>query len=678
MHEVHHEPDITAVTQNLLKGEHDPVRKRRRKRVKRILQGILIALVLLAVAAAVIVLPNVGAMRSLYANANQGRDDLFRARDAAVKLDFKGASVALSDAVISFEVAQESAGRLGLLGKLPFFRNELVAVRELLNGGRSTALALREAVDVGADILSVFSLGIDPAGGLPSFEGDSRKISELSAEERRLLLQKMTEAPSRLGLARSALDEALASFERIPRTSFTAPILEAIGPHIAQLKDLRKALGTDLSLISQVPFMIGYPEPQRYLFLLLNNTELRPGGGFIGTYGIVDLEDGAISSFATDDIYALDGPAEAFLDEEPPEPLRRYLRADRWFMRDANWSPDYAVSSMNVERFYHLENGPADDIDGIIGITPTVIERLLDVTGPITVGDTTFTPENVTDEIEFQVEKGFVQEGIPLAQRKEVVGELGEVLVGRLLSLPLSRLQTLFGIAETAIMEKHLMVYFRDPALQAVADAREWSGRLPIPEGDELLVVDANLASLKTDPVIERSIVYALEPDGDTFRARAEITYRHRGTFNWKTTRYRTYTRFYAPIGSEFLGGEGAMVDDKLNDPSRRPGTFDVGEELGRSVFGGFISVEPGETRTLAVEYRLPERIAERVRQGNYALDVRKQLGTLGHALTLDLDFGKNVASAVPPEEPGRWGNGRYEVETDLRTDRTFMVEFVR
>ena len=677
MHEVEHEtePSYEPHTHNLLQGEHAPERRRRRRILKRMLQGFLIAIGLVLVAGAILILPNVGAMRSLYANANQGRNDLFRARDAATVLDFKEASVALSDAVISFEVAQESAARLGLIGKLPFFRDELTAVRELLNGGRNTALALREAVDVGADILSVFKLGIDPSGGLPSFEGDSRKISELTTEERRLLLQKMTEAPSRLGMARSALDDALASFARIPRTSFTAPILQAIDPHIVQLKALREALSTDLSVISQVPYMIGYPEPQTYLFLLLNNTELRPGGGFIGTYGIVELADGGIESFMTDDIYALDGPAEAFLDETPPEPLKTYLRADRWFMRDANWSPDYAVSSMNVERFYHLERGPVADIDGIIGITPTVIERLLDVTGPITIEDTTFTSENVTDELEYQVEKGFVLEGIPLAQRKEVVGQLGEILVDRLLSLPLSELSTLFGIAETAIEEKHLLTYFKDPALQNVAEARDWAGRLPSVPGDELLVVDANLASLKTDPVVDRTIRYSIKPDEGGFRARAEITYRNRGTFNWKTTRYRTYTRFYVPLGSEFIGGEGAMRDDKLNDPARRAGTFDVSEELGRTVFGGFISIEPGETRTLTVEYRLPERIGDSVRQNVYTLDVHKQLGTLGHALTLDLDFDKNVGSAVPPEEPGRWGNDRYEIDTDLRVDRRFMVE---
>ena len=43
--------------------------------------------------------------------------------------------------------------------------------------------------------------------------------------------------------------------------------------------------------------------------------------------------------------------------ETPPEPLKKYLRVPSWYMRDSNWSPDFAVSAMNVEKFYRLEGG---------------------------------------------------------------------------------------------------------------------------------------------------------------------------------------------------------------------------------------------------------------------------------------------------------------------------------
>jgi hypothetical protein len=664
---------------DLLQGDLSHASRRKRRLLKRVLWTLLGLFGALIVAALVLVVPSVGALKTAYAEARTGREALFRAKDAAERFDFTVASSALSDAVIAFDAAHAATFRLGLLSRVPPFKDEVGSVRLLLLGGRDAALALREAVDVGAEIVAL--LRADPAGGLPTLVSDERKVAELSREERRVLLQKMIEAPDRLGMARDALDRALSAFDRVGRTPLTVGLLDAVAPQVERLRILRAALDRDLTLLGKVPSMLGYPAPKRYLFLLLNNTELRPGGGFIGTYGVVELADGGIERFFTDDIYGIDGPAEArgLVDNAPPEPLRRWLRADAWYLRDANWSPDFAVSAMNVERLYRLEGG-TEEFDGVIGVTPTYVSRLLMMTGPIAVGETTFDAANVTDELEYQVEKGFVQAGIPLAQRKEIIGRLGQVLLEKLLALPLSRLQELSAMTERSIDEKQVMLSFDDPPLQRIADERGWSGRMTSVPGDELLVVDANLASLKTDPAVERTIAYSLRPEaaeeGRDWIARAEVTYRHRGTFNWKTTRYRTYTRFYVPIGSEFLKGEGMMQDDRLNDPARRPGTIDAGEDLGRTVFGGFISIEPGETRSMAVEYRVSDAVRRMLQGGAYDLHVRKQLGAADHALTLDLDFDKNVVRAEPPEEPGEWGDGRYKLVTGLRTDRHFEVEF--
>ncbi len=345
-------------------------------------------------------------------------------------------------------------------------------------------------------------------------------------------------------------------------------------------------------------------------------------------------------------------------------------------MRDANWWPDFYESAKNVEKFYHLENGPVAKFDGVIGITPTVIERLLAVTGPIEIEGTRFDSENLTDELEYQVEMGFDERGVPYPQRKDIVGKLGKELMDRLMRLPVAKYPEMAQLAKAAIEERHFMMTFSDPELQAFADQRDWTGRFPPASGDQVGVIDANMAALKTDPSVEKSISYAVRPQGNDFVARAAITYKHVGRFDWKTTRYRTYTRFYVPRGSEFIRGEGMMVDDKLNDPRRRPGTVDVGAELGQTVFGAFIAIEPGETRTLAVEWKVSAAVAQQIRQGAYDLTFRKQAGTHDHALTLDLDFGKKVTRAVPGEDQKEWGDERYRLSTDLRVDRKIKVDF--
>lgn len=621
-----------------------------------------------------VALPALAAAREMYAQANAGRDDLFAAKTSAEKLDFAAASQELGDAADRFAAAQAAHAKLKLAARLPSLGKEVEAAGDLVEGAHEASVALKAAVDVGADLIAVFRSGAGAGGAVPGLSGDDRPVSQLTREEKRALLQQLSQAPDRLGSARASLDDAIAAWDRVPVTPLTQGIVSSLGPYKAQLAQLRDLLASkDLSTLAILPQLLGYPEPKTYLFLMLNNTELRPGGGFIGTYGILKVADGEIASFFTDDVYALDGPSEAYLHETPPAPLQRYLHGPGWFLRDANWSPDYLVSALEAERFYHLEGG-TEQVDGVIGVTPTVISKLLALTGPVTVDGSTFTSDNVTDELEFQVEKAFAANGTPMAQRKDVVGKLGEELLHRLLGVRLSDLSRLASVAQDAVDQKQLMVSFNDPSLQAFADARDWTGRLRTVPGDQLSVIDANLASLKTDAVVDKRVAYTLRPDGGSWIARAAITYRNTGHFTWKTTRYRTYTRFYAPLGSVFLKGEGMMQDDKLNDPGRHAGTIDVGTELGHAVFGGFISVEPGETRTLAVDYRVSDAVARMIRDGRYDLDVRKQLGTLANGLTLDLDFGKNVARATPPEPSSEWGDAQYRLSTDLRLDRHFSV----
>jgi hypothetical protein len=38
--------------------------------------------------------------------------------------------------------------------------------------------------------------------------------------------------------------------------------------------------------------LLGFEDTQNYLIEFLNNTELRPGGGFIGVYGVVKVKNG--------------------------------------------------------------------------------------------------------------------------------------------------------------------------------------------------------------------------------------------------------------------------------------------------------------------------------------------------------------------------------------------------
>ncbi len=311
-------------------------------------------------------------------------------------------------------------------------------------------------------------------------------------------------------------------------------------------------------------------------------------------------------------------------------------------------------------------------VDGLIGFTPDFASDLLGLVGPQKIGEHVFSQENLYELLQYEVEQGFAERGIPFEQRKEILGKLIEQVARVLVALPLQDWDELGGLIERNFREKQLMVYDRGP-LQVFLEEQGWAGRIEPGLGDFFLVVDANLGSLKSDPVVKRSIDYRLEPRENGWEATVKIQYRHEGRFDWKTTRYRTYTRLYVPRGSRLIRVTGHLRDDKLKNPAQEIGQVEVSEEF----FGAFLAVEPGQERDLSFTYQLPDWIGQMIsEQKIYSLKVSKQLGSAAHNLTLDLDFGKRVRSAAPAEESAEFNDHRYRLQTNLTEDRNFLINF--
>lgn len=656
----------------------DIVRPARAERRRAILFIKILLYSFVAVVAVSLILVGIyfGTARKVYSLSDQGKQNLELASNEISALNLAKAGMYLAEAESNFSEAAGSFNKLKFLSKIPWVGNQYDAASGLLQSGIQTSSALRDLVGVAEEIISVMGDAEALVQGIPSISGET-SFAEISPEKKRELLQKLFESPPRLQGAKAKIDLALLALDQINEDDVAGQILKILAPVRETLLKVQGILVKAIPAAEILPKIAGYPEEKTYLFLLQNSDELRPTGGFIGTYGIVKVKDGNVETFETDNIYALDGAAERFLRVTPPVPIAKYLRVGAWFMRDSNWSPDFPTAAVQAEWFYKAEGGREKKIDAVVAVTPNFIENILRQIGNIEMDGETFTPENLMDVLQYKVEKEYYEKGIPEVQRKDIVGKLGEKIFERLSSLPSSLWKNLFKVADQALTERHLLVWSEDRELQTIIAREGWSGKILESNGDYLMVIDANLAALKTDGVMDKKINYSLSNDSSgNLRAKVEINYRNNGSFTWKTTRYRTYTRIYVPEGSVLISGSGMLENDKILNPSGRPGKIDVGEEAGKNYFGAFISIEPGKEGTLSFEYVLPEKINDQVDQGMYKLLVQKQSGTIAHPLTLNLNFGKNIKQASPAEEQKNWGDAVYKLQTNLREDKTIEVGF--
>lgn len=439
-------------------------------------------------------------------------------------------------------------------------------------------------------------------------------------------------------------------------------------------KELTRQVGADYqNLVADLPEWLGLTQPKTYLLLFLNNTELRPGGGFIGSYAVLRLDKGAAQVLQVEGTESLDRQADRSKLSAPPAVLGAQLGVDRWYFRDSNWSPDFAKSSQQTLALYRAENGvAASDIDAVIGVTTHVLEEIMKRTGPITIQGINFTADNVVEKLEYEVEYGYKDRGVTFRDRKQILGALFHEFVRRLGPDVIGHAAEYGQLVERLAAEKHILAYGVNEQAQAKFATYGWTGQFAPTTTDYVLWADANLAALKTDYAVERTLDYRISRDQNgQWLATVTMQYQNKGKFDWRTTRYRTFSRVYVPAGSQFVAVTGAQSWDK----SGKPNQVIIEEQDGHAVFGSFISIEPGETKTLQFTYRLAPQVVRTIENKAYTLSVPKQLGTRAHGLTLELDFGTTITDAQPAESKEQWGDTRYTIVSDLRQDRSFAAQ---
>jgi len=643
-------------------------------------------LIVLIISAAVLAGVYYKNLQQAYSLSLAAKANLETALHQIINRDFVGSAVLIDKANSEFVQAKNLLDKIIIIRQIPYVGRQLKAVDQVLMAGIKLTGNGSKVVLLVDDIVA-------------PLKNESITYATITTAQKKEILNKIVQSEDLLVEVQQDIDEATAAIDSIPTDKLVKPLRDGILPLKENLPKAKELIDNALPMLSVIPKVAGFDQPKSYLFLLQNNSELRPTGGFIGTYGILKLQDGEIKEFQTDNVYNLDVSTQPILKEPSPFPIAKYLEQKNWSLRDINWAPDFPVTAQKALYMYKEENRilkelkesgkpikgqegtiladtiPYQEVGGVIAMTPEVIKDLLKLTGPVTVRGVMFTDENLTDQLEFIVGKEYKQLGISPAERKEIIKQLADQLSLRLMTLPFQRITDILEIAYKSLAKKAILIYVQDPELEKLVLERGWGGEIKDTNNDYLMVVDSNMASLKTDQYVDRSINYSLRWQNGDLLGKTTITYKNNADFTWKSTRLRNYARVYAPLGSQLIDSSGAMENDKIKDPARQPGQVEVNQEFNKTYFGAFISIEPHEEGVLSFEYKLPDRIKEQINKGGYNLLIQKQPGVMPN-LTLDLKFDKNIKSASPAEAESEWFNASYNYSTALDADKQMFVIF--
>jgi hypothetical protein len=421
-------------------------------------------------------------------------------------------------------------------------------------------------------------------------------------------------------------------------------MVASVREKLPEIKQVMTDLQATLAIAGS---LVGVGQPSTYLLEVLDSTELRPGGGFIGNYGFVTLSGGHLSGIKMQDVDLLDINAK-YGSQYIPIPSNYSwfsIVSPRWGFRDSNLDADFPTAAKDGEQLYKQETGAsATPVVGVIAITPWLIQNLLKITGPITMpeyNDDTISADNLVTKIHYYqltsgVPPGSDKQYDPVSLsslRKRFSGLLFQHFMETIKAQAAQDLGPLMKTIGDGLHSKDVQMYLDPaPAEDMLAQTHIGSTIEAPATGESLFVVDANIIANKANYVVTDAL-----SDQVTIDAQGAAVHHTTLTYTWPkdpATLNETYP--YYPSNANRLVQYQRIYVPPTATLDKRNGWYatDAGSAFNRQVWSGKMSVSYGTTTTLTLDWTDPKAVTHDASGWHYRYLLQRQAGAI---YTLDL-----------------------------------------
>lgn len=412
-------------------------------------------------------------------------------------------------------------------------------------------------------------------------------------------------------------------------------------------------------LLENMPEIFGKQERKAYLILFQNNMELRPTGGFIGSYGIMNFDGGRLNELSVNDVYSADGQLKGHV--EPPAPIRDYLGEANWWLRDSNWDPDFVTSAQRAEWF--LDKEVDQKVDGVIAVDLELVKDILKETGGLFLPDFNITIDenNLYEKTQSEVQDNF----FPGSRKKaSFLTALSRKLIDEVSGLDSAKKVRILKAFYKNLEERHVQVYLHNQDALSAIDQIGWSGRVRRPScgdgcfADFVAIVEANLGVNKSNYFIRRDVVLDVDIEGLSVKRKMSLNLLNTANPALGVSgKYKTYSRFIVPQESDNI-----IVKSKvgMNQETLTP---EVAEDKGFKEIGVLTEVLGGNKQTIELSWSSVLKPEET----KYGLFIRKQGGLGEDPWSINLGAPFLKLNTKPPFDLTK--DGRYSYNTVLSRD---------
>jgi hypothetical protein len=460
-----------------------------------------------------------------------------------------------------------------------------VASQNLGSMRNSVALAL-ELVDSARQVIQTAQPLVDSAG----------KVN-LSVKPIGLPLATM-------GALRNSLAEAAAALpgaSQVPSGHWLfSPISKAQALVYSTASRARGLLSGGSNALQALMGLTGAAGPQRILFAVANEAEMRGTGGMILSYAVVDADAGHLRlerSGPIDDL-ALSAPASVAEPSDYSGVFAPLLPTEKW--RNANLDADFTVVAPILAGMYKASSGQA--VTAVVQIDSNALADILTYTGAITVPGVGVV--SGSNAVALTLNQQYLQ--FPnRSTRQDALVLVVNFLVNQLVTGRINLVSAARGVVQ-AVQGRHLLVWSPNQTEEAALAQLGASGSLPGPAVDYLELTVQNFGANKLDYYLATRLgLSGSRPTDQIGHVQATITLDNTapasgtnqevfGPFNSNLVRgqYVGFVSLHVPVGWYLTGSKGATVGP----------TPSVTVQDGVTVVSFDMAVPAGTTRTVTLE----------------------------------------------------------------------------
>ncbi len=597
------------------------------------------------------------------ANAFNGYENLVEGGRDAVDSNFGGAVQYFDSAGFAFEEAKKQL----------WFLSSRTQIGAKKTPG-DTAYAFLEAGENLSDAASYFTQGASGLQEIPVLFLQKNALKDENFKPNVSLTEKLKSSLNLFDLAYNEVSQANEKLKNTPELILPSELKSTLNELISVLDELKKRVPAVLS-------MLGDRYPHRYLILFQNNAESRPTGGFIGSFMIVDVNDGFITNADFHDVYDFDGQ----LNVHVPAPEEIAELTTNWRMRDSNYSPDFSVSAKKAAWFLEKEGGPG--VDTVIAINQSLLGDLLGITGPVSVEglDADLDSSNYNTVLTYIIESKLEGETTPKKILDRVIPELQKKLAHE------AQFKNILAVITKEIQKKNIIAWSKNENIQHFFEEIGISATMPkIPEDEDYFSLSSiNIGGNKSDIYLKTTVTHEtqIKKDGKiTNMVTIERTHTWDPSIRLKWRNQlepfgfgdipdwvqnilgkgnnKSVLKLYVPRGSVLINTLGKEIKD-VNTGYE--------ESVDKGYFYFTDEVAPQNTSRVSLSYELPYKLDLNFAD-EYRLTVQKQPGLLN-----DVKFIKQIISdsrvvnfRTYPEEIMYNKGDAIKYETSLVGDQHF------